>query len=85
MTTTTISPYQRILLDTYCEGEMSHITTVEEAKNAGDTLFAFLFVELSADEDCDTINTACARVECARDQLEALAGKLLEASYKGVV
>jgi hypothetical protein len=44
--------------------------TKDELRHCGDTLFVFLMLELSGDEDCCSANEAMQRLESARSQLE---------------
>jgi hypothetical protein len=71
-----INPSQRVLLGTYANGEFAHVETLQQVRDAGDTLFLFLFLELSDAEDCDSLETACARVATAQGQLEDLLAAL---------
>lgn len=66
---TKIDPIQRIVADSYCGGDFSHVKTMEEVKYCGDGLFAFLMSELSMSEDCGNINTAMGRILIIRQQL----------------
>lgn len=66
-----LTPAQRILVQTYCCGEFSYVRTPEQAKAVGDTLFTYLFLELSAGEDCDGMTEARRRTAIAlREMME---------------
>ena len=71
-----INAYQRKVLDNYSNGDHSHILTKEELDDCGDGLLRFLMSELSASEDCDSIETARQRVETAIKDLEPLLREL---------
>ena len=79
-----INPSQRIMLDTYAGGEFSHVTTVDEARTQGDTLFVFLFLELSDGEECHDLLTASGRVNTAVTNLRSVLRALNAAYDKGV-
>lgn len=64
-----LNAFQRKVLDTYANGELSHITTKQELDECGDGLLRFLLVELSSGEDCGDAETACQRVETAISDL----------------
>lgn len=53
----------------YCNGEFELTKTLEETEMIGDTLFEFLMRELSDQEDCDTLATACYRMDQVVDQV----------------
>jgi len=61
--------WQKRLVETYGGGDYAHVTTLEEAKDVGDTLFTFLFIELSESEGCDSEDEALGRVVTATSQL----------------
>jgi hypothetical protein len=79
-----INRYQRILLDTYCGGEFAHVTGIEYiVDGVGDTLFTFLFNELSTGEDCNDIDTAITRINNAQNQLKELYAALVLDDLEG--
>lgn len=57
-----LDKFQRIVADSYKEGEFSSVGIIQEAKDLGDGLFTFLMIELSEDEDCDSIEEAISRI-----------------------
>ena len=69
---------QRILLSTYADGEFQYLAdgmasdgqAIEDT--VGDTLFAFLFKELSEQEGCDSKKEAARRVGVAIAQLQII-------------
>lgn len=60
-----LNPFQIICAQTYGGGDFAHIGSVEQARNAGDTLFAFLMIELSSSEGCESREDALRRPEMA--------------------
>lgn len=64
-----LNAFQRICTQHYGDGDFAHIETVDEAREAGDTLFTFLMIELSSSEDCDSRDEAERRVNMAIDNL----------------
>jgi hypothetical protein len=60
---------QQIVQQTYGGGDYAHLTTLDECRDAGDTLFTFLMIELADSEDCSTLEEAARRVDSATDQL----------------
>jgi hypothetical protein len=76
----TLNDYQKAVLRVYAEGDNAHLMDFEgtkeefdrELNDAGDTLFRFLMVELSDNEDCTDLDTAIQRVSTAIDDIEAV-------------
>ncbi|HEX7855003.1 MAG TPA: hypothetical protein VF503_15040 [Sphingobium sp.] len=68
-----LNPIQRICADTYAEGDFAHVETLDDAREAGDTLFTFLMIELSSPEGCDSDEEAARRLEMAIDQIRGVA------------
>ncbi len=60
-----LNPFQRACADVYGGGDFAHVQTVEEAREAGDTLFAFLMIELASSEGCDRADEAVRRLDMA--------------------
>jgi len=60
-----LNAFQRACADTYADGDFAHVEQVEEAGQVGDTLFAFLMIELASSEDCDDQVEAVRRLDCA--------------------
>jgi hypothetical protein len=67
-----LSPWQRLVAETYGDGDYAHVATLAECRDVGDTLFTFLMIELDPKEDCGDWIEAVRRVEQAQDQLEEL-------------
>lgn len=68
-----LNPFQRACADLYGGGDFAHIQNVEEARDAGDTLFAFLMIELSSSEGCDGADEAVRRLDMAVADIQAVA------------
>ncbi|WP_313806622.1 hypothetical protein [Sphingobium sp.] len=67
-----LNQFQRICAQTYDGGDFAHVEDLDEAGACGDTLFAFLMIELSSSEDCDSRDEAVRRLEVAVDNVEAV-------------
>ncbi|MGP1715655.1 MAG: hypothetical protein ACTS9Y_00620 [Methylophilus sp.] len=63
---------QRVVLDTYENGELAHIKTVKELNNCGDTLLRFLVNECSTDADCTDEGTAIHRMNKVISQVKGI-------------
>lgn len=72
-----LTPWQRIVAETYGGGDYAHVRTLDECRDVGDILFTFLMIELDPKEDCDSQLEAACRVEVAMNQLEELVNRLL--------
>lgn len=66
---TEFNPFQKSVAQNYCGGDFSHVSTTEEAKEVGDTLFYFLIVELSTTEGCNNADDARQRLYNASQQV----------------
>lgn len=64
-----MNEFQRTLIENYEGGEFDHVKDRHHAGQVGDTLFAFLFVELSTEEGCEDREAALQRMETAQTQL----------------
>jgi hypothetical protein len=71
-----INTAQRIMRSVYGGGDFAHIDSVDEARTVGDTLFLFLFLELSEAEDCHNLEEARRRVGVAITDLTTVWGAL---------
>lgn len=69
-----LNPFQRVCADSYCNGDFSHVADMEQARNAQDTLFSFLMIELSTHEGCDGREEALRRLDMACDNIEEVIG-----------
>lgn len=64
--------YQQTLCATYAEGEFAYVQTKEQAAVVGDTLFHFLFLELSDAEGCDDDGEAIRRLGTALEDIRSV-------------
>lgn len=70
-----LNPWQKAIAQAYSDGDFPHFAEVGEIADGeldqcGDTLFAFLMLELSDAEDCDSIEEAIRRIGSACRQLD---------------
>lgn len=79
----TLNDAQRVVLRTYANGDFDHLGQIgtkeefdRELDDCGDGLLKFLLVELSAQEDCDSLDTATQRVEFAIRDLSSVASAI---------
>ena len=72
-----LTPWQRLVAENYGGGDYTHVETLDECRDVGDTLFTFLMIELDPKEDCNDQREAARRVETAMNQLEELRDQLL--------
>ena len=63
---------QRILRQAYGGGDYADVETTDEARDVGDTLFTFLWLELSDAEGCDGPVEGLRRVGAAVRDLEVV-------------
>ena len=77
-----LTEWQKLIAENYGDGDFAHVAemTQEELRTAciddpgqfGDTLFVFLMLEPSPDEDCDGWQEAVSRINSAADQITEL-------------
>ena len=70
-----LNDWQKAVARTYGDGDYGHFEVEgkisdDDLEQCGDTLFAFLMLELSDAEDCDSSEEAIRRLESARRQLD---------------
>lgn len=69
-----MNAWQKAVCETYGGGDYRHLKRnprwKEMLDDVGDTLFAFLMIELSDAEDCEDPETALQRLESARDDID---------------
>lgn len=74
-----LNEFQKTVAHVYGGGDFAHITSMNEVNDCGDTLFKFLMIELSNEEDCEDRDTAIRRVWSAiydlQQVLEVLNGE----------
>lgn len=68
-----LNPFQRLCADRYADGDFAHIENLAQAREAGDTLFTFLMIELASSEDCDSQAEALRRLDQAIANIEDVA------------
>lgn len=71
--------FQRACADVYGSGDFAHVQTIEEAREAGDTLFTFLIIELASSEGCNNAEEAVRRLDMAVADIQGVA----EAVHRG--
>lgn len=70
------SSIQRVILDTYENGEFAHFKTMAELKACGDSLIRFLVNECSTAEDCNDHDTAIHRLNSVISQVKVIRNTL---------
>lgn len=60
-----LNPFQRACAEVYGGGDFAHVRSIDEAREAGDTLFTFLMIELASSEGCNCLTEAERRLERA--------------------
>lgn len=68
-----LNAFQRACADIYGSGDFAHVQSLEEAREAGDTLFTFLMTELASGEGCDSAAEAARRLEMATADIQGVA------------
>lgn len=68
-----LNPYQRACADAYGSGDFAHVESLDDAREAGDTLFTFLMIELSSSEGCDDRDEAVRRLDMAVADIQGVA------------
>jgi predicted patatin/cPLA2 family phospholipase len=74
---TPLNHAQQRIARLYADGGFANVKSVEEAYEAGDTLFTFCVLE-TADCDSEDMNEAVRRLSIARDQLKTLVNDIKE-------
>lgn len=67
-----MNPYQKALVHTYAQGDFSYVSTFSESSEVGDSLFHFLFCELSDEEGCNSKDEALRRLDNAKNDIEGV-------------
>ena len=68
-----LNDFQKAVLQDYSNGEYAYLIeggVIENPFDLGDTLLTFLLIELSTPEGCESIDTAEARLNGARDEID---------------
>lgn len=63
--------------DAYAGGDFNYVTTIDECREVGDTLFLFLMLELADKEGCDSFEEACQRLENAQRDIQVVLDALV--------
>jgi hypothetical protein len=67
-----LTPWQKIVVENYGDGDYSHIETLDDSRDVGDGLFTFLMIELDPKEGCDDWPEGLSRLASARQQIEEI-------------
>ncbi|MGN7931782.1 hypothetical protein [Sphingopyxis sp. 22461] len=67
-----LNPFQQLCAQSYGGGDFAHVESVPQARETGDTLFAFLMIELSESEGCKTREEAVRRLEMAISDIQCV-------------
>ncbi|WP_088183853.1 hypothetical protein [Sphingobium sp. Z007] len=68
-----LNSFQRACAEAYGNGDFAHVQDVEEAREAGDTLFTFLMIELASSEGCSGAEEAVRRLDMALADIQGVA------------
>ncbi len=68
-----LNPFQRACANTYGAGDFTHVQNLEAARDTGDTLFAFLMIELASSEGCSNAEEAVRRLDMAIADIQGVA------------
>lgn len=71
-----LNSFQQLCVQAYGGGDFAHVESVAEARETGDTLFAFLMIELAGSEGCDTREEAVRRLEMAISDIQCIIGAI---------
>jgi hypothetical protein len=71
-----LNSFQQLCALSYGGGDFAHVESVAEARETGDTLFAFLMIELAGSEGCDTHEEAVRRLEMATSDIQCIIGAI---------
>jgi hypothetical protein len=75
-----LNVYQTAVKEAYSDGDHSYIDSVQQAKTIGDSLFAFLMIELSDAEGCTDQETAWRCLETAKRDIDTAINAVLTMS-----
>lgn len=71
-----LNEFQKIVAQHYGCGDFAHVSSMDDVRECGDTLFHFIMVELSGDEGCENIEHAIRRMEMARKDVSGVLRQL---------
>jgi hypothetical protein len=84
-----VNDWQRVIARSYGGGDYAYLADIDdyaqlrqELSECGDTLFAFLMIELSEAEDCENLDTAMQRIDTAINDLGQVFDVLREMARK---
>lgn len=69
-----LNSFQQLCAQSYSGGDFAHIESIADARETGDTLFAFLIIELAESEGCDTHEEAIRRLKMAISDIQHVIG-----------
>jgi hypothetical protein len=75
-----LSAWQKVVAANYGGGDYAHVTTLDECRDVGDTLFTFLMIELDPKEDCDDWIEALRRLDAARRDVSMVYDRVRDAA-----
>ncbi len=70
-----LSPWQRTAANAY-DADFSHVETLDDCRDVGDSIFSGIMVELSPSEGCDTLAEAIRRARVIAEQAAAVVARL---------
>jgi len=75
-----INEFQSAVLTDYADGDFAFLKTRDETDigTLRDGLLKFILIELSTEEDCDSVNTAIDRLTLARDDIDVCLGAMIK-------
>ena len=65
-----LNKFQKAAKNKYANGDFNYINDNDDYRDVGDSLFSFIMIELSDNEDCEDRDTAINRLYNAIDDLE---------------
>lgn len=68
--------YQKVIVEHYGNGDFSYVTTEEQSKDIGDSLFTFLITEFANQEGCEDRITALSRCDTIIKDLQVIQHQL---------
>lgn len=69
-----MNSYMKVAAQIYGDGDYRHLAGKSEITmsdlDVGDTLFRFIMIELSSEEDCTDLGTAISRMRTAKEEID---------------
>ncbi len=79
-----MNAWQKAVANNYCHGDFAHFRRDPNWRanldGCGDSLFRFLMIELSTQEDCDSAEEAINRLENAREDIDSAIRNVIAAT-----